>query len=288
MATRLKAYGEISWPLVDAVLNSPTSEAALKDVATWLSSHGDPMGGLLERSLAGERPIFLNMGHRFQGTPPSWRSSAYGLEQSDVDRLAPRLEEWYGEILQAPKPWPDYGPIPKSGWRAKHYFVQELHTSLDWLVERGAALFQTWPVTHLVLDSIGTVQQSRENFYRLQPNWFARLQRLSLRGMGLGDAEAQLIAQWSSLTNLKSLSLGHNDFTAIGVEALAASPYLAEVVHLELEGNNLKLFENREEYGWFGENMSEVVPTPLNERLRERYPRNWLIQSPTEQWDAWQ
>lgn len=79
--------------------------------------------------------------------------------------------------------------------------------------------------------------QSQELLWTLANAELPNLTRLSLQGALLEDAGARIIATNATFGRLRSLDLSHCGISEHGIEALLASPHLAQLQQLRLVGN---------------------------------------------------
>ena len=107
--------------------------------------------------------------------------------------------------------------------------LSEIAIRGDVLVEHGVDIFAHFPILHIGL---------REPFCLEQVCAMPQLQHIStlfLSGDG-GDREAQVLAACPYLTNLRMASIGKR-VTAVGMQALATAPSLANVIAIDVTNN---------------------------------------------------
>ncbi len=112
--------------------------------------------------------------------------------------------------------------------------VGEVTLSGEKFLEIGAELFELAPIQHVNLKHpFGPIESIANS------PLITRLTSLSICGAKaeFGDAGARVIAAASAVSHLSCLSLNDNEITRAGVEALAASKYLAKAKYVGLEGN---------------------------------------------------
>lgn len=118
------------------------------------------------------------------------------------------------------------------GWLFDRGFSAFVRMEPENFVALGARLFTMAPVQHA--DLYGGEGSVRPLF--AAPG-LARLDSLSLRGVGMNDDDAIELAQCEFLRRATWLDLSDNKIGQRGVEALAASPILANKVVVDLSGN---------------------------------------------------
>jgi hypothetical protein len=112
--------------------------------------------------------------------------------------------------------------------------VGEVTLSGEKFLEIGAELFELAPIQHVNLQHpFGPIESIANS------PLITRLTSLGICGAKaeFGDAGARVIAAASAVSHLWCLSLNDNEITRAGVEALAASKYLAKAKYVGLEGN---------------------------------------------------
>lgn len=131
-----------------------------------------------------------------------------------------------------------------------------------------AALFAAAPVTDLGLNNAG----GRPELFRVPG--LSRLRALTLTG-GLTDADATALAACPYLANLVRLDLRHNRITRAGLDAIAASPHLRALKGLDLSGNPVPDPRPTPLGEW--PNLTWQT-SPLHQELLARHgPLPWLV-----------
>lgn len=136
-------------------------------------------------------------------------------------------EEWWWSIHE----WQSLETLELSFPEARFQNSQERTTSL--MTQLGQAKL---PVRHLILDGNQWVTQDFEALFDAEV-WPA-LEYLSLRHCNLGNNEATLLANTSTLPSLKALDLAHNPVLNTGTQALLK--HRSELTALRLETHHLK------------------------------------------------
>ena len=123
-----------------------------------------------------------------------------------------------------------------AGWLAEIVSYYKYHLGMiggitltgEQFVQHGARICAHFPIVHLglseplCLDTVCTMPQ------------LAQMRSLYLGAVG--DSEAALLATCPYLTNLRSGALGKH-ITPVGMQALAASPYVGKVIAIDVTGN---------------------------------------------------
>jgi hypothetical protein len=145
--------------------------------------------------------------------------------------------------------------------------------SADVFVARGAELLELAPIVHVSLSGVRPVLAQLAGSPAL-----AGVRALSLRGQGLTTEDAETLAACDKLTRLWWLDLSANDIELDGVRALAVSPYLSALEHVELSGNPGNVHERA---GTDGYQISGVWFPPEGRDLEEELgPIRWLHYHP--------
>ncbi len=113
-------------------------------------------------------------------------------------------------------------------------FIGYARVAIENVVGLGAQLWQFAPIQHLDV-AAGAADGPPARVLRVGE--LARLDSLSLAGLGLDDDDAIAIADCAALTRASWLDLSNNRIGRRGVEALARSPIMANKIRIELAGN---------------------------------------------------
>jgi uncharacterized protein (TIGR02996 family) len=111
-------------------------------------------------------------------------------------------------------------------------FVELASLSARNFLDRSTQLFSLAPVRHLDLNGVREVAQ--ELFASPQ---LLKIRSLRMNACSLDDDNLKLLAASENASALRWLSLANNDIGLEGIAALAASPFLKELVYLNLSGN---------------------------------------------------
>ena len=168
-----------------------------------------------------------------------------------------------------------------AAWRAplSKFFVEctfhrgligEVTLPVDRFLAVAPALFAAAPIQHLNLTAPAT------QLRRLLSTSLAGLVSLSLERLGLDDDDATALAGSSQLQRLSWLSLARNRIGRGGVEALAASPYLAHLDVLDLYRNPCDPTPKPGGHDLDGRVTAIDRPVVADELITRHGPRPWL------------
>ncbi|HST83774.1 MAG TPA: TIGR02996 domain-containing protein, partial [Kineosporiaceae bacterium] len=158
--------------------------------------------------------------------------------------------------------------------------IGEVTLPADRFLEVAPALFAAAPIQHLNLTA-PTTQLTR----LLSAPYLDRLVSLGLDGWGLDDDDARALADAAGLRHLSWLGLGRNGIGQAGVDALAASPWLADLDVLDLSLNPCDPTPKPGGYDLDGRAVAIDRPTLADELVARHGPRPWLANP--ENPDAW-
>jgi uncharacterized protein (TIGR02996 family) len=194
--------------LYAAVLADPNDEAPRRALAAYHDAKGDPRGELirLQLELAAQQ--------------------ATGVRDGKLIGRERELIKKHGRAWAAPLADLITGHAFHRG------FIGEVTLPLDRFLDVAPTLFAAAPIQHLNL----TAPRTRLAELLRSPH-LARLTSLGLDNLGLTDDDARTIAGAETLRTLRYLSLSFNKIGRPGVEALAASPWLASLAVLDLTKN---------------------------------------------------
>jgi uncharacterized protein (TIGR02996 family) len=195
--------------LYAAVLAAPSDDAPRRALAAFYDAKGDPHGELIRVQLELADPAIV-------GTAGEGKL----LIRED------QLLKAHGRAWAA----------PLSDLIAGHKFIRgligQVTLSLDRFLDAAPTLFAAAPIQHLNL----TPPRTRFAELLRSPH-LGRLISLSFDRIGLDDEDARAIAAAEAMRTLRWLSLARNKIGRPGVEALAASPWLARLAVLDLFKN---------------------------------------------------
>jgi len=195
------------------VLAEPRSLAAREALADELRANHDPRAELIDKQLRLRT-------HRLARTMSS-------------DEANVLYREIYGLVRKYGAAW--------AGELAKHVLEYKFHRGcIAEVTIAGAAFTKEMPplCRHAPIQHVNLVAPLALEEV-VQSPYLAKLTSLricELRG-GFGDAEAIALANSPHITNLKWVFLSDNAIGRPGVEALAASPHLAQCAYVEFGGN---------------------------------------------------
>jgi uncharacterized protein (TIGR02996 family) len=242
--------------LYAAIVADPNDEAPRRALAAYYDGRGDPRGEFIRLQLD-------NATREVAGT----------LTGAQIDRERTLLEA-HGPAWAAPL------ADLITGYKFHRGFIGEVTLPLDRFLDAAPTLFSMAPIQHVNLTAPRTRLAEL-----LGSRHLARLTSLSLSRLGLDDEDAKVIAQQEGMRTLRWLSLASNRIGRPGVEALAASPWLARLPYLNLFGNPCDPIPRPAGRDLDGR-VTFVERPPLASELESRYgPRPWLANP--EDPDAW-
>lgn len=242
--------------LYAAIIAEPNDDAARRALAAYYDAKGNPLGELIR--------VQLELApQRAQGKP----SGKLLLREEALIKA-------HGRAVAAP-----LGDLI-SGSKLHRGLIGEVTLSLDKFLDVAATLFASAPIQHLNV----TAPRTRWSEFLRSPH-LARLSSLSLSKLGLGDDDARAIAGAETLRTLCWLSLSHNQIGRPGVEALAASPWLANLRVLDLTRNPCDPIPRPGAVDLDGRVTAIDRPMIADELVRTYGPRRWLADPPDP--DAW-
>ena len=199
----------------DRVMAEPASLAARYALlAEWKATH-HPQAALLENQLAYRRYAYQD-----RSTAP-----ARALDAEIGNLIAAHGREWAGRIAEL-----------VTGYTFHRGLVAQVELPGARFLEVGAELLALAPIQHVNLK--GGISGDVIEALAKSP-LLAKLSSLHVDGAGeaLGDRGASAFANSPQVANLVELSLWHDAIERPGVEALAASKYLATAKYVGLVGN---------------------------------------------------
>ncbi len=159
-------------------------------------------------------------------------------------------------------------------------FIGEVTLPLDRFLDVAPTLFAAAPIQHVNL----TLPRTRWTELLSSPH-LARLTSLALEELGLTDDDAKQIAKAERFRTLRWLSLAVNKIGRPGVEALAASPWLAQLAVLDLAFNPCDPIPKPAAHDLDGRVTAIDRPMIANE-LESRHGRRPWLDNPEDP-DAW-
>jgi uncharacterized protein (TIGR02996 family) len=187
-----------------AVLAAPEDDLPRLIYADWLEEHGDPRGEFIRLQVAAH----------------------YG--DVTAGRAAAALEREFG------REWA--GPLASWAYQVGYSrgFAESIVIRGEEFLIRVAKIFRHAPIQRVAL--IG-VRDSLKTILRMP--YLAYLRGLHLTGCGIGNREAQKLADCRHLQTLTTLRLANNEIGCAGAAALAASHGLPELRNLDLANNDI-------------------------------------------------
>ena len=194
--------------LYAAVVADPNDEAPRRALAAYYDGRGDPRGELIRLQLE------------------IAAKEAKGVLDGKLIRRERELIRAHGRTWAAP-----LADLIQSS-KFHRGFIGEVTLPLDRFLDVAPTLFAAAPIQHLNL----TLPRTRLAELLRSPH-LGRLTSLALEDLGLTDEDARAIARAEGMRALRWLALGGNKIGRAGVEALAASPWLANLAVLDLTHN---------------------------------------------------
>ncbi len=194
--------------LYAAVLAEPNAAPPRRALAAHYDAKGDPRGELIR--------VQLELADK----------EARGVLDGALIRRERALLKAHGAAWAAPL------ADLITGHKFHRGLIGEVSLPLDRFLGVAPTLFAAAPIQHVNL----TRPRTRWAELLRSPH-LARLSSLALADLDLDDGDASAIARADALRALHYLSLAHNRIGRAGVEALAASPYLARLDVLDLSNN---------------------------------------------------
>ena len=184
--------------LYAAVVADPNDEAPRRALAAHYDAKGDPRGEFIRLQLE-----------------IAAKEAAGGLDGKLIGREREMIRK-HGKAWAAP-----LADLIKE-YAFHRGFIGEVTLPLDRFLDVAPTLYAAAPIQHLNL----TAPRTRFRELLGSPH-LGRLTSLSLTRLGLDDEDAKAIARAEAMRTLRWLALGGNKIGRPGVEALAASPWLA-------------------------------------------------------------
>jgi uncharacterized protein (TIGR02996 family) len=195
---------------LQAIRDDPDDDLPRLAYADWLEEQGDaPRGEMIRVQL------------ELAKAPP--RERALVLLRRMRELIVAHRAQWLGPLKEIA---PD--AVFERG------FVEELSLSGTSFLRRGEVILKAHPVARLVLTQTRAVMAELAACPHLDGVW-----ALSLRGEGLGDAEAITLAGSPHLARLRVLDLRYNRLTAAGAAALLNPASGYKLTELNLASNHV-------------------------------------------------
>lgn len=242
--------------LYAAVVADPDDEAPRRALAAYYDGRGDPRGELIRLQLE------------------SAAKAAMGTRDGALIHRERALLRTHGRAWAAPL------ADLITDYKFHRGFIGEVTLPLDRFLDVAPTLFAAAPIQHLNL----TMPRTRWAELLRSPH-LARLTSLLLQRLDLDDEDARAIASAEALRTLRWLSLARNRIGRPGVEALAASPWLAQLPVLDLFDNPCDPIPKPAAHDLDGRVTAIDRPMIANE-LEARYGRRPWLDNPEDP-DAW-
>jgi uncharacterized protein (TIGR02996 family) len=242
--------------LYAAVVAEPNDDAARRALAAHYDGRGDPRGELIRVQL-------------------EWaEKGAAGIRDGALFRRQRDLVRTHGRAWAAPL------ADLIAGYEFHRGLIGEVTLPLDRFLDVAPALFAAAPIQHVNL----TRPRTRWLELLRSPH-LARLSSLALEKLDLDDGDAKAIASAEALRTLRYLSLASNRIGPAGVEALAASPWLARLDVLDLSNNPCDPVPRPAAHDVDGRVTAVERPALANVLVSRYGPRPWLANPANP--DAW-
>jgi uncharacterized protein (TIGR02996 family) len=192
--------------LLEAIWQSPGDDRPRLVYADWLQERGDPRGEFIHLQCNSKRSAELGERERL-------------LERQHASEWSEPFKKLGVRVVVFRRGLPDF-----------------LAADAKVFAEHGAMLLRLAPITRLSLMTL-------PNFLSLKPLFelpeFARITDLSLANLVGGDEAALELAAAPNARNLRGLNMWKTGLTAVGIEALANSPYLTQLADLVVGGQRI-------------------------------------------------
>lgn len=204
--------------LLEAICLAPDDDAPRGRFAKMIEPSDPPYAELIRLQLA--------RSHRERANG-SVRSTPEGREASLIREHGARWSRYLASFL-VPQP-----ALPGDlGCTFERGFIAHARVSIENVVGMGARLFMLAPIQHL--DVTPGDGDPRRVFAAAG---LERLHSISLRGLALGNAGAQALAECAALSQTTWMDLSLNQLELAGVLALASSAMMQNKVCVELDPN---------------------------------------------------
>jgi hypothetical protein len=241
----------------ERVLAEPASLSARRALLVEWDRAADPRAELMRAQLE----VWKHL-----DAPPTAQSWELSGDAAALTHL--HGEAWAGRIAEL-----------VDAYRFHRGLVAEITISLDRFIELADELYQLAPIQHLNLR--GPATRFRE---LVASPRFAQLVSVAFEGQpSFGDTEAFALAQSRYASRLRWIVLTRNAIGRLGVEALAASPYLANVIYLDLDGNPF----NPSPSVWSDGGVFSVEASPYAAELQRAYGRKVWLEPLYQQAEWW-
>lgn len=242
--------------LYAAIVAEPNDPAPRRALAAHYDGRGDPRGELIRVQL-------------------EWAEKrAAGVRDGALFRRQRDLLQAHGRAWAAPL------ADLITDYKFHRGFIGEVTLPLDRFLDVAPSLFGAAPIQHVNL----TMPRARLAELLRSPH-LARLSSLALDRLGLDDSDAQAIARADAMRSLRYLSLAGNRIGRAGVEALAASPWLAHLDVLDLSSNPCDPVPRPAAHDLDGRVTAIERPALANELVSRHGARPWLA-NPSDP-DTW-
>lgn len=234
----------------ERVLAEPGSIAARQALAAHWKAKGDPRGQLIEDSIG------------YREARREGRVDVFERLRDNIDAaLRQHAKTWAGELA-------DY-----ANEDSYHLgLVAEVWVPGERFASVAQKLFRLAPIQHVNITApLGSLAEilGRSELRKLTSL------TISNHGASVADRGAIAVAGCAHLSGLKWLGLAYDEITQAGVEALAASPFLAKLEYLSLDGNPCNPIPEVTDY----DGDYQASRPALAEQLERQYgPRPWLAE----------
>jgi hypothetical protein len=243
------------------VLAAPASLDARRQLAAEWDAAGDPRGAVVRAQLEA-----WELARRGQLGTPRW----YEVRKQANDLINANRKTWAGAVATLVDDFAFHRGL-----------IARVTLSVDDFVERAKELVSLAPIQHLDLHRPATRWDELVALPQLDQIVSFEIARAASE---VGDAQAIALARSRHAAGLRWIGLAENAIGRAGVEALAASPYLKEVVFLSLRGND---FDPTPRV-WDDNGVAFTEPNRYGEELQRTYgPRPWLAGPGPERGSYW-
>ncbi len=250
--------------LIEAILANPDSDIDRSSYAEWLDSVDDPRGRFVWRQLE------LATMHR-RGAPPSVWGAAY-------DEQAALLKAGRNLWLEPIEELIEHGSVSEPMFH-RGCIEHVTMTASDFL-SSFSQVTALVPIRHLHLTELRGHAKPVFADKRL-----ARIRALDISGNDLTDDDVSLLATSRHVNGVSWLDLSRNRIARAGLEHIAASKALPNLMYLALWGNDV---EDPTDHAAGEEgHLDYQHPTELGSELEKRHGRLEWLHSNTRWAAAW-
>jgi hypothetical protein len=205
----------MSLPEFDRVLAEPGSRAARRALATAWETAGDPRGTLIRLELEIDEAVRANP---YAANAKDTRAKRVEIDKLQMTHGAAKLFGNAASLVDS--------------YELVWGMIGRVRVAADKLAQTATKLFGEAPVQHVI------VTNAKRGWSALvRSPYLVKLTSLAAVDQELGDREAIELAGSPHASELRWIDLAANRIDRPGVDALAASAHLANVVFLNLSSN---------------------------------------------------